>query len=99
MRLGTEYGTVLTVPSADVIDTPGGINLVARAGEIRRIVGAKVRVASLDADDLLQEVYLAILRKNGTASAFDPSRSSFSHYIVLVARSTASHMLEARCWR
>ena len=57
------------------------------------------RTNGLDPEDLLQEVLLAILRKNASPkSAFDPSRSSFGHYVHLVAKSVVLHMLEARRW-
>lgn len=48
----------------------------------------------MDEEDLLQEVFLGILarnQKNGTGK-FDPSRSSFSHYVHLVARSKTSQI-------
>lgn len=62
---------------------------------VRKLVRSKCRFPQLDFDDLLQEVYVALLKKN-VSKPWDPARGSMSTYIVLVAGSTALHMLEAR---
>lgn len=78
-----------------------GIDLAKKANDIRRIVLKHFRVPGVHPDDLVQEVYLAILRGNALPSAFDPARSSFSHYVYIVARSTAIALVgrESRQWR
>jgi transcriptional regulator with XRE-family HTH domain len=56
---------------------------------------AKRHAPDLDADDLFGEVAAAILVKNASeSSAFDPGRSSFSHYVYLVCASKAGHARE-----
>jgi hypothetical protein len=77
-----------------------GIDLAKRHDEVRRLVRSKVHFADLDPEELLQEVYLAILRKNlSEKSAWDERRAMFSTYVVLVAKSTGLHMREARRFR
>lgn len=76
-----------------------GIDITAKAGDIRKIVFAKFRVEALDRDDLLQEVLFTIHRRNSLPSAFDPARAEFSTYVCMVARNVISHMLEAPRWR
>lgn len=48
----------------------------------------------IEADDFVQEVALAIHRKNGTAGAFDPSRGKLGTYVWRVCFSVASHGTE-----
>lgn len=78
-----------------------GVDVAKKRTDIRRIVLKHFRVPGVLSDDLVQEVYLAILRGNELPSAFDPSRSSFSHYVYIVARSTVIAMVgrESRQWR
>lgn len=84
---------------ADDGTTPLGIDLKVKHLDVLKIVRKHCRIEGLDPDDLLQEIYAGILRKNLTASAWDGRRSSFSHYVCIVARSIAGHMLEAKRWR
>ena len=75
-----------------------GIDVARLYQEIQAIVRAKFTSTDLgvDVDDLVQETALAIVRKNDSeASAFDPSRASFSKYVYMVARGKLSHMREA----
>ncbi|MEO5727170.1 MAG: hypothetical protein ABI134_03165, partial [Byssovorax sp.] len=74
-----------------------GIDLAKRHEDVRKLVRSKCRFPTLDPEELLQEVYYAILRKNlSEKSAWDERRATFSRYVVLVGRSTALHMLEAK---
>ena len=74
-----------------------GIDLAARYVDVCKLVASKCHFPTLDPEELLQEVCCAILRKNKSEkSAWDSSRASFSKYVVLVARSTGLHMLDAR---
>lgn len=68
-----------------------GIDIKRMAGEISKIVLAKFPAHG---EDLVQEVLLAIARKNEQpASAFDPTRGKgFSAYVYMVARSKAGHL-------
>lgn len=45
----------------------------------------------LELDDLIQDCCLLVIRRQGTASAFDPDRGSFSRYVRLTAFTVASH--------
>lgn len=80
--------------------TPLGIDLKVKHLDVLKLVRKHCRFPSLDANDLLQEVYAAILRKNLTRSAWDPRRGrGFGGYVVMVALGIAKHMLEKRCWK
>lgn len=58
---------------------------------------ASKHAGDIDVEDLVQEVAVAIATKNASEkSAFDPARSSFGHYVTLVARSKAGHVREKR---
>lgn len=46
------------------------------------------RTSVVDPEDALQDLYLAILSRNRGRGKFDPTRSSFSHYVHLVSRTT-----------
>jgi DNA-directed RNA polymerase specialized sigma24 family protein len=76
-----------------------GIDLKVKHLDVLKLVRKRCRFEGLDADDLLQEVYAAILRKNLTASAWDSRRAGFGKYVVMVGRNTALHMLEKKCWQ
>jgi len=55
--------------------------------DIVKIVHKQFKIASHDRDDAIQEICLALLKKqNSKASAYDPERSAPSHYIIMVAR-------------
>lgn len=78
-----------------------GIDLKKKYQDVKRIFfrGFQPQILALrgtgvDEEDLLQEVFLGILsrnQKNGSGK-FDPTRSSFSHYVHLVARSKTSQI-------
>lgn len=77
-----------------------GIDVARMYGEIGAIVRKHFASSGVDVDDLVQETAAAIVRKNASeASAFDPERSSFGHYVHLVARSKLGHMLGSRARR
>jgi RNA polymerase sigma factor (sigma-70 family) len=76
-----------------------GIDVRAKYNDIRKIVGSHLYSSKLDAEDLMQDVVLAILKKNGTPSAFDPKKSSFSHYVFLIASNVLrTALLKQRRW-
>lgn len=79
--------------------TPLGVDLTVKHLDVRKLIGKHVRIEALDADDLLQEIYAGIWRKNHSASAWDPRRASFGKYVILVGKSIAGHMLDAPRWR
>ena len=76
-----------------------GIDVARMFGEIEKLTRsyAAKHAPDLDIEDLVQEVALNIGAKNASEkSAFDPTRSSFGHYVTLVARSKAGHLRAKR---
>jgi len=65
-----------------------GIDLRNRAHEVRKLLfagfGRKMFLAGYDPEDVLQEVYRGILVRNRGSCPFDPSKSSFGHYVHMV---------------
>jgi hypothetical protein len=88
--------TIFPWPRSCPIDgTPLGVDVALKAKDIRRITIAHVPAPKgIDPDDFVQEILLTIVRRNKLAGAFDPRRGSFSHYVVMVARSVRSHIVE-----
>lgn len=64
--------------------TPLGVDVVAKRMDIIKIVHKYFRVPEVPMEELLQEVFLAIIHKNHSASANDPRKSSFGHYVYMV---------------
>ncbi len=64
---------------------PLGIDVVAKENDIKKIVHKFFSVKDVSMEELLQEVYLAIIHKNTTRSAHDSRKSSFGHYIYMIA--------------
>ena len=65
-----------------------GIDLAARGHEVRLLLnagfGLKMSASGYDPDDVLQEVYRGILARNKGTCPFDPTISSFGHYVHMV---------------
>lgn len=88
-------------PAPGKSESPRGIDVAKKYQDIKKIFchGFRpqllaLRGSGVDEEDLLQEVYLGILsrnEKNGKGK-FDPTRSSFSHYVHLVARSKTNQI-------
>jgi DNA-directed RNA polymerase specialized sigma24 family protein len=62
-----------------------GVDVVAKQTDITKIVHKYFRVPDYPMEELMQEVFLAIIHKNYTRSAHDPRKSSFGHYVYMVA--------------
>lgn len=62
-----------------------GVNVVAKQTDIIKIVHKYFRVPDYPMEELMQEIFLAIIHKNHTRSAHDPRKSSFGHYVYMVA--------------
>jgi DNA-directed RNA polymerase specialized sigma24 family protein len=90
---------VVTEPAAKIkadtrlsVDTSGvgpiGIDLVNRSHEVRKLLfagfGGRIARRGFDPEDVLQEVYRGLLARNIGTCAFDPSKSSFGHYVHMV---------------
>lgn len=77
-------------------DTPLGVDVVLLKKDITKIVHKFFRVTGLPMEDLMQEVFLAIVRKNQTRSAHDPRKSSLGHYVYLVANNVCRNIVGSR---
>lgn len=73
--------------------TPLGVDVRARHSDISRIVYKFFRVENLPMEELLQEIFLTICQKNFTRSAHDPRKSSFGHYVYLVANNVCINLV------
>ena len=47
-------------------------------------------------EELLQEVYAAILHKNYSKSAHDPRKSSFGHYVYMIANNVCINLVHKK---
>ena len=75
--------------------SPVGIDLVKRGHEVAKLFYAgfagKLIGAGLDPDDVLQEVYRGILIRNRGKCPWDGRKSSFGHYVHMVASCVISN--------
>lgn len=66
-----------------------GIDLGKRGHEVAKLLfagfGHQIYANGYDPDDVLQEVYKGILIRNLGKCPFDPAKSSFGHYVHMVA--------------
>lgn len=78
--------------------TPLGVDLSKKMLDVKRLALSQVRAPrGVDPEDFVSEVYLAIARKNKLPkSCFDPRRASFSHYVVVVAKSVKANLALAQ---
>jgi len=72
-----------------------GIDLVNRSHEVRKLFfagfGRRIYAAGYDGDDVLQEVYRGLLARNRGKCPWDPSKSSFGHYVYMVCSCVLSN--------
>jgi hypothetical protein len=93
----TEVGGTppLGLSIAPQILRPGGIDLKARAHEVRKLLfagfGPAMARSGLDPEEVLQEVFKGILTRDQGKSRFDAKKSSFGHYIHMVCRCVLSN--------
>lgn len=73
-----------------------GIDVIAKRKDIIRIVHKFFHVDGISMEELLQEVYLAILHKNTTRSAHDPRKSSFGHYVYMIANNVCINLVHKK---
>lgn len=68
-----------------------GVDISEKKRDIAKLLytacGKAIRKYNYDFDDLYQEVCLGLLIRNKGEGAFDPERSSFGHYIIMVCNS------------
>ena len=66
-----------------------GIDLVNRSHEVAKLFyagfGQRVYAAGYEPEDVLQEVYKGLLTRNTGTCPWDPNKSSFGHYVHMVA--------------
>lgn len=70
-----------------------GIDVEAKMQDIIKIVYKFFKVPNVSMEELLQEVFLAIIHKNQTRSAHDPRKSSFGHYVYMVANNVCINLV------
>ena len=87
-RTGANAPTQLTVVGGSAYKAPG-IDLKTKATDVAKLLfagyGRKIYAYGYDPDDVLQEVYKGLLIRNKGKCPWDPKKSSFGHYVHLVA--------------
>jgi hypothetical protein len=76
--------------------TPLGVDVAAKRMDIIKIVHKYFKVHGVDMHELLQEVYLAIIHKNYGRSAHDPRKSSFGHYVYMIANNVCINLVHKK---
>jgi len=75
-------------PKLTVFQPERGIDLKKRAHEVRKLFFAgfarRVHRYGYDPEDVLQEIYQGLLVRNKGKCPFDPTKSSFGHYVHMV---------------
>jgi DNA-directed RNA polymerase specialized sigma24 family protein len=97
LQLDPPGQVTIAVPKVQVVPDPLltvhvrsdlGVDLERRGIEVRKLFYAgfarKVLARGYQPDDVLQEVYKGILVRNGGACPFDPTKSSFAHYVCMI---------------
>jgi len=68
-----------------------GVDLEGRHTEVAKLLyagfGAQIAANGYDFEDVLQEVFRKLVAANRGTSPWDPSKSSFGHYVHMVCRS------------
>ena len=76
-------------PTVIIARPPKGIDLERRSHEVRKLFyagfGRRVVRYGYEPEDVLQEVYKGLLVRNKGKCPFDPSKSSFGHYVHMVS--------------
>jgi DNA-directed RNA polymerase specialized sigma24 family protein len=80
----------------DDTKTPLGVDVVAKEKDVVRIVHKFFKVEDVPMEELIQEVYVAIIHKNYTRSAHDPRKSSFGHYVYMVANNVCINLVHRK---
>lgn len=81
---------------ADDGKTPLGVDVVEKEKDIQKLVHKFFKVEDVAMEELLQEVYVAIIHKNRTLSAHDPRKSSFGHYVYMVANNVCINLVHRK---
>ena len=75
---------------------PLGVDVIAKKQDIIKLVHKFFKVDSISMEELLQEVYVAIIHKDCTRSAHDPSKSSFGHYVYMVSNNVCINLVHRK---
>jgi hypothetical protein len=94
--VGEATGRLPWPRTADDGTTPLGIDVVAKRTDIVKIVHKYFRVSEVPMEELLQEVFLAIVHKNCGRSSHDPRKSSFGHYVYMVANNVCINLVHRK---
>jgi len=82
-------------PTGLIVHVPLGIDLKNRGHEVAKLFyagfGNTARRKGWDTQDVLQEVYKALLVRNKGKCPWDPRKSSFGHYVHMVCRGVMSN--------
>ena len=69
----------------------------ARHEEVRKLMAKEgYHVPGYELDDLVAATCLVMARRYRMPSAFDPRKSSFGHYVHIVARHTCAKLSQSR---
>ena len=90
---GGELGECAPCADVDLTVAPVtaiGIDLAARWSEVPKLLfagfGRMIYACGYDPDEVVQEVYKGLLVRNRGKCPWDPAKSSFGHYVHMVAR-------------
>jgi DNA-directed RNA polymerase specialized sigma24 family protein len=81
---------------ADDNKTQLGVDVITKEKDIIRLVHKFFKVEDVPMEELIQEVYVAIIHKNHTRSAHDPRKSSFGHYVYMVANNVCINLVHRK---
>lgn len=81
---------------ADDQKTLLGVDVLLKRQDIIKITHKYFRVENISMEELLQEVYVAIIHKNHTHSAHDPRKSSFGHYVYMIANNVCINLVHRK---
>lgn len=76
--------------------TQVGIDVVAKYNDIIKIVYKYFKIPEISMDELLQEVFLTIIHKNHSQSAHNPLKSSFGHYVYMIANNVCINLVHKK---
>lgn len=82
--------------SPDDPDVELGVDVEAKIQDITKIVHKYFRVADIPMEELMQEVFVTIVHKNHTRSAHDPRKSSFGHYVYMIANNVCINLVHRK---
>lgn len=80
----------------DDLDVELGVDVEAKIQDITKIVHKYFRVADIPMEELMQEVFVTIVHKNHTRSAHDPRKSSFGHYVYMIANNVCINLVHRK---